>query len=868
MVPTSKSLKFHSSFLTFAAATFLAIIGASAVVAQSNQIFFPGDLVVSRSTYTGVAGSVPFPGLLPNNAASVANGTFPNVFNNETPDASFGITSPILVDTFTTTGSSISLVGTANVTNLVSTQLGQSVATSFPSKSELGLSLTADGSGFTFMCYGAAANQLDVSNANTPGHVDITNPVNGRGVLINQRDVIELSYNSAVQVTTMNAYSGNNGRNVVLGSNGNYYTVGNAGNNGKSVTFASGTVTLANGSANVTLSGASTTANMYVGTPFSGSKIPTASYVTAIADSTHFTISAAATGTASGSYVANEGAYQLTGVSFSSGNNVITVADTSKLVPGMPLSGTGFATGSYVQSIASATQFVASAAPTANSSSSVSYTASVSNSMLSDNTGIQMIQKGQNDTTGTGSGILDAINKSMVVGKVNGTYGTTPGYQRGFSVAQTNPLTGMPYAAADKTGKDDNFRGLTNYNNAIYVSKGSGSNGLDGVFQVNPTGGAYVPPGSSAGLPTSLNAGTSSVNLLPGWPATSLGANEGGSGTVYHPFGIWFANDTTLYVGDEGLTGSSGSNAAPGGLEKWTWNSSTSQWELKYTLVASTIPGYAVNGLNLQAEGLRNITGVNNGDGTVTVYAITSTTGQTLNDEGADPNQLVSITDNLAATSLPVESFNVLETAAYEDVLRGVAIIPGPILQSVVSRLTHGSAGTFDLPLSTSSRVIEPRSDGSGNYTIVFNFNEPISSGNASVTSGTGSVSGVTFNGNSMIVGLSGVTDQQTVTVSANNVLGTGSQTPASVSVEVGFLFGDVNGDGIVNAGDTVLVRNNAGSTLNSTNFQYDVNVDGFINVGDTIIVRNKSGDFIPNGTSDAPVKRLPQRRSLSQTAF
>jgi hypothetical protein len=836
----------------------LAVIGASTVVAQSNQIFFPGDLVVSRSTYTGVAGTVPFPGLLPNNAASVANGTFPSVFNNETPDASFGVTSPILVDTFTTTGSSISLIGTTNLTNLASTQLGQNVSTSFPSKSELGLSLTADGSGVTFMCYGAAANQLDVSNANTPGHVDITDLVNGRSVLIYQRDVVELSYNSAVQVTTTNCYSGNNGRNVVLGSNGNYYIVGNAGNNGKSVTFASGTVTLANGSPNVTLSGASTTANMFVGTPFSGTRIPTAAYVTAIADATHFTISAAATGTASGSYVANEGAYQLTGVSFSNASNVITVADTSKLVPGMPLSGTGFAAGSYIQSVSDVTHFIASATPT-STPAAVSYTAAVSNSMLSDNTGVQMIPKGHSDTAGTGTGILDAMNSSMVVGKVNGTYGTTPGYQRGFSVAQTNPLTGTPYAAADKSGKDDNFRGLTNYNNAIYVSKGSGGNGLDGVFQVNPLGGPYVPPGSSAGLATGANAGTASINLLPGWPANSLGANEGVAGTtVYHPFGIWFANDTTLYVGDEGLTGSSGSNAAPGGLEKWTWNASNSQWQLLYTLPASSIPGYTVNGSNLQAEGLRNIAGVNNDDGTVTIYAITSTTGQTLNDEGADPNQLVSITDNLAATTLPAESFNVLETAAYEDVLRGVAIVPGPILQSVASRLTHGSTGTFDLPLSASSRVVEPRSDGSGNYAIVFNFNEPISSGNASVTSGIGSVSGVTFSGNSMIVGLSGVTDQQTVMLSASNVLGAGSQTPASVSVQVGFLYGDVTGDGAVNVGDTIAVRSNSGVALSNDTCHYDVNVDGAVNIGDTAVVRSHSGDFLPAAPAPAPKQSAP----------
>lgn len=667
--------------VTAACTAFCSVSGA---FAQNPPIFAPGDILVSRTTYTGTANTVPFPGLLPNNSASTADGSFPGVFNNETPDGSFGVTSPIFLDRMTVTGG---LINTIPVTSVLSSQLGAKVATSFPSKSELGLSFTPGATGVTFMAYGSAANVLDVSNANTPGHVDITNPVNGRGILIYQRDIVELSATGAARVTTTNAYSGNNGRNVVLGSNGNYFMVGNAGNNGKSVTFASGTVTLIPGSAGVSLSGASTAANLYVGTPFSGANVPTGAYIVAIADTTHFTISAPAAGIASGKYIANAGAVQLVGINFMTGATSIAVADTSKLVPGMPLSGAGFMAGSYIKSITDTTHFVVNAATLANSGNG-SYTAAVSNSMLSDNTGVQMIPKSVNDTAGTGTGILDAITNSTVVGKVNGAYGVTPGYQRGFSMTQIG-------AAADKSGKDDNFRGITNYNNTIYVTKGSGGNGLDAVYQVNPSGGAYVFPGLSAGLPDTTNAGMASINPLPGWPLTSTGANENCDTatpacspvpTVYHPFGIWFANDTTLYVADEGASGVT--NAAPGGLQKWTYNSATGQWDLKYTLAASTIPSYQISGIGtLQAAGLRNIAGINNADGTVTILGITSTSGQTLNDEGADPNQLVSITDNLAATSLPSESFTVVETAAYGDALRGVARVPGGSLSSLVGEL-------------------------------------------------------------------------------------------------------------------------------------------------------------------------------------
>jgi hypothetical protein len=111
---------------------------------------------------------------------------------------------------------------------------------------------------------------------------------------------------------------------------------------------------------------------------------------------------------------------------------------------------------------------------------------------------------------------------------------------------------------------------------------------------------------------------------------------------------------------------------------------------------------------------------------------------------------------------------------------------------------------------------------------------------------GSGSVGNVSFSGNDMIVTLTGVTDQQVLTLSATGVTGTNGSTGGSGSVQVGFLWGNVNADRTVNAGDTLLVRNNAGVTLDNTNFQYDVNLDGAVNVGDTTTVRNNSAHCVP----------------------
>jgi len=76
-------------------------------------------------------------------------------------------------------------------------------------------------------------------------------------------------------------------------------------------------------------------------------------------------------------------------------------------------------------------------------------------------------------------------------------------------------------------------------------------------------------------------------------------------------------------------------------------------------------------------DGLRNVSGIVNGDGTATIYAITSTVSGD-GDQGADPNELVVITDSLSANGLPPgEGFTTLQTAGFGEVLRGVSFTPG-----------------------------------------------------------------------------------------------------------------------------------------------------------------------------------------------
>jgi hypothetical protein len=180
---------------------------------------------------------------------------------------------------------------------------------------------------------------------------------------------------------------------------------------------------------------------------------------------------------------------------------------------------------------------------------------------------------------------------------------------------------------------------------------------------------------------------------------------------VAYPFGLWFANATTLYVADEGdgvdtysATSNTYTDAASsvntGGLQKWIFNSTTQTWQLAYTLntglklgIPYTVPGFPT-GLNNgtggtglpwapATDGLRNLIGTVQGNriqGYNVVLFATSSTVSGDGDNGADPNKLYIITDKLTNTSPTVaaeESFSELRDAQSGEVLRGVSFTPG-----------------------------------------------------------------------------------------------------------------------------------------------------------------------------------------------
>jgi uncharacterized protein (TIGR03118 family) len=161
-----------------------------------------------------------------------------------------------------------------------------------------------------------------------------------------------------------------------------------------------------------------------------------------------------------------------------------------------------------------------------------------------------------------------------------------------------------------------------------------------------------------------------------------------------------------------------------------------------------------------------------------------------------------------------------------------------PSLASAVSRRTHGAAGTFDVPLSLSvpatvnhNPTTEPRQGPA--QTIVFTFDKPIASATATITEGTATAATPTFIGNDVVVGLTGVTDQQYVTITLANVSSTDGGIGGSGAVRIGFLRGDVNQNRVVSVADLGLVNAQLAQLVTAANFLKDVNASGTLTVAD-----------------------------------
>ena len=157
-------------------------------------------------------------------------------------------------------------------------------------------------------------------------------------------------------------------------------------------------------------------------------------------------------------------------------------------------------------------------------------------------------------------------------------------------------------------------------------------------------------------------------------------------------------------------------------------------------------------------------------------------------------------------------------------------------------------SGAVDLPLS-GLRGIDPRRLPEGVAAVVVGFDQKldsigvIESSHGVVADASGILSG---QANVVLILVAGVPQDVYLTVTVRDVK-SGEDTLSEAAVTVGYLLGDVNGNGQVNSTDIRGVANVSGSLASvGTNFTKDLNLSSQINSTDIRIVASRSGRRLP----------------------
>ena len=178
-----------------------------------------------------------------------------------------------------------------------------------------------------------------------------------------------------------------------------------------------------------------------------------------------------------------------------------------------------------------------------------------------------------------------------------------------------------------------------------------------------------------------------------------------------------------------------------------------------------------------------------------------------------------------------------------------VLLVPPVSLLAVQSRITHGAAGTFDLPIDrtqpiTGAVTVEPRTINAA-HQIVFQFDGPIVvAGNAMAVNGSGFAIGAIAtspSANEVTVTVTNISNSSRATISLSGV-----NNAVSATASAGFLIGDVNNSRSVNSSDISSVKARSGQTTDLTNFKFDLNASGAINSSDISAVKARSGLVLP----------------------
>ncbi len=172
----------------------------------------------------------------------------------------------------------------------------------------------------------------------------------------------------------------------------------------------------------------------------------------------------------------------------------------------------------------------------------------------------------------------------------------------------------------------------------------------------------------------------------------------------------------------------------------------------------------------------------------------------------------------------------------------GIAPIT-PTAISVVSRKTHGNAGTFDIDLLAGEPPpTECRSGGTGEiYQVIITFPDAVSVDRAFVASrGFAAAATLSVSGAEVTVNLTAVGNAQTALIMLENV--SDGENMGDIFIPFPILIGDTSGNGSVSSSDVGQVKSQSGATVAGANFRTDVNANGTISASDIGQVKAASG--------------------------
>jgi hypothetical protein len=159
---------------------------------------------------------------------------------------------------------------------------------------------------------------------------------------------------------------------------------------------------------------------------------------------------------------------------------------------------------------------------------------------------------------------------------------------------------------------------------------------------------------------------------------------------------------------------------------------------------------------------------------------------------------------------------------------------------TVASRQFHAGSGAFDVPLPG----VECRYSGNNAFQLIITLNQAVSQvGAPDISAGKVVTATTTLSGVSEVtIELEGVENAQRVAMTVPVATKTGEY---EIPVEAHFLFGDVNGDRVVNAGDAVLAARDSVALSSGSNYRSDVDCSGAIDKNDAHMVRTSSGSWV-----------------------